>query len=139
MISSLVSTEGITRTSLAILLHTDNCEVVAPAELSEELRAHSTEISAKAGLTHQQLEEALDRLLENVEFVPLSGYNSSLKGALKLVRDETDAPFAALALARSPSTIITYNKKHFKSRELLRLGVQVLTPAVAVSRLRHGD
>lgn len=139
MISSLVSTEGITRTSLAILLHTDNCEVIAPAELSEELRAHSTEISRKAGLTQQQFEEALDRLLENVELVPLSGYISDLKRALKLVRDETDAPFAALALAKSPSTIITYNKKHFKSRELLRVGVQVLRPAVAVSRLRYGD
>jgi len=134
-----VSTEGITRTSLAILLHTDNCEVIAPAELSEELRAHSTEISRKAGLTQQQFEEALDRLLENVELVPLSGYISDLKRALKLVRDETDAPFAALALAKSPSTIITYNKKHFKSRELLRVGVQVLRPAVAVSRLRYGD
>jgi len=139
LISSLVSTEGITRTSFAILLHTDNCEVTAPAELSEELRAHSTEISGKAGLTQQQLEEALDRLLENVELVPLSGYTSELKRALKLVRDETDAPFAALALARAPSTIITYNKKHFKCRELLRRGIQVLTPAVAVSQLRHGD
>jgi predicted nucleic acid-binding protein len=106
LISSLVSTEGITRTSLAILLHTDNCEVIAPAELSEELRAHSTEISGKAGLTQQQLEEALDRLLENVELVPLSGYTSELKRALKLVRDETDAPFAALALARAPSTLL---------------------------------
>lgn len=132
-------TEGITRTSLAILLHTDNCEVIAPAELSEELRAHSIEISGKAGLTQHQLEEALDRLLENVELVPLSGYTGHLKRALKLVRDETDAPFAALALARVPSTIVTYNKKHFKSRALLRRGVQVLTPAVTVSRLRHKD
>ncbi|MGA2973205.1 MAG: hypothetical protein ABSE39_11390 [Candidatus Bathyarchaeia archaeon] len=77
--------------------------------------------------------------MENVELVPLSGHTSELKRALKLVRDETDAPFAALALARAPSTIITYNKKHFKSRALSSPGIQVLTPAVAVSRPRHGD
>ena len=136
LISSLVRLEGITRVSLTILLHDENCEVLAPADLVEELRTHAQEICHKASITRSLLEETLDRLLENVELALLSSYRRKLQEALQFVRDESDAPFAALALMRSPSTIITYNKKHFNSRRLLRQQVQVLTPVEALSKLR---
>lgn len=136
LISSLVRSEGITRVSLTILLHDENCEVLAPADLVEELRTHAQEVCHKASITRSLLEETLDRLLENVELALLSSYRRKLQEALQFVRDESDAPFAALALMRSPSTIITYNKKHFNSRRLLRQQVQVLTPVEALSKLR---
>lgn len=135
LISSLVRSEGITRASLTILLHDKNCEVLAPADVVEELRAHTQEICHKARITRPLLEETLDRLLENIELAPLSSYQSELHEALQFVRDESDAPFAALALARLPSTIITYNKRHFNSRGLVQRQVQVLTPIAALREL----
>lgn len=136
LISSLVRSEGITRVSLTILLHDENCEVLAPADLVEELRTHAQEICHKASITRSLLEETLDRLLENVGLALLSSYRRKLQEALQFVRDESDAPFAALALMRSPSTIITYNKKHFNSRRLLRQQIRVLTPVEALNELR---
>jgi len=128
LISSLVRSEGITRASLTILIHDENCEVLAPAEVVEELSTHAQEISHKGNITRSLLEETLERLLEKVQLAPLSSYRNELQEASQFVRDEGDAPFAALALVRSPSIIVTYNKKHFNSKRLMRRQVQVLTP-----------
>lgn len=136
LISSLVRSEGVTRIGLTILLHHWNYEVLAPAAVVEEVRAHAQEICHKANITQPLLDEALNRVLENVNLVPVSSYRDEFHEALQLIRDESDAPFAALALARSPSTIITYNRRHFNSRGLLRRGVRVLTPAEALRELR---
>jgi predicted nucleic acid-binding protein len=102
----------------------------------EELRAHAPEICHKASITRPLLEETLNRLLQNVQLAPLSSYQNRLHEAMQLTRDESDAPLAALALVRSPSTLITYNKKHFNSRGLTRQHVQVLTPVEALRELR---
>jgi predicted nucleic acid-binding protein len=107
--------------------------VVAPAEVIQELKDHTKDICSKAGLTKEHLEKALDQLLEKVELVPFSTYSFELHEALLSVRDQSDAPFAALALARSPSIIVTYNKRHFNSSRLARRGVRVLTPVETVS------
>lgn len=133
----MVKSEGITRVSLSILLHDENCEVLAPADIVEELRTHAYEICDKAGITRPLLEDTLDRLLENVDLVPLSSYRNVLREAMQYVRDESDAPFAALALAlvRSPSKIITYNKKHFNSTGLMRRQVRLLAPVAALREL----
>ncbi len=72
----------------------------------------------------------------NVELASLSSYQNELHEALQFVRDESDAQFAALALLRSPSTIVTYNKRHFNCRRLVRRHVQVLTPVDALRELR---
>ena len=135
LFSSLVRSEGITRVSLTILFHDENCEVLAPADMVEELRIHAHEICDKAAITRPLLEDTLDRLLENVELAPLSAYRNVLREAMQYVRDESDAPFAALALVRSPSKIITYNKRHFNSTGLMRRQVQVLTPVAALREL----
>jgi len=132
LISSLIRSEGITRTSLTILLHDENCQILAPADVVRELRTHTAEICNKAGIPQPLLQDALDRLLENIELTPASSYENALRKALQFVNDDSDAPFAALALMRTPSTIITYNKKHFKSRKLSRRRVQVRTPIQAV-------
>jgi len=134
LIFSLVRSEGITRVSLAILLHDDNCEVTAPASVVEELIAHSQEICDKAAITRPLLEETLNRLLVDITLAPLSSYQRKLHEALQFVR--ADAPFAALALVRLPSMIITYNKRHFNSRRLRHRRVQALTPAEALRELR---
>jgi predicted nucleic acid-binding protein len=136
LISSLVRLEGITRVSLTILLHDENCKVLAPADVIEQLRAHAQEISHKASITRSLLEETLERLLENVQLAPVSSYRNELQEASQLVRDESDAPFAALALVTSPSIIVTYNKRHFNSRGLMRRQVRVLTPVEVLRQLR---
>jgi predicted nucleic acid-binding protein len=135
LISSLVRSEGITRTCLTILLHDDNCKVTAPAGVVEELKKHIDEICDKSGIARPLLEDALDRLLENIDLAPASLYANELHEALRFVRDGSDAPFAALSVIRSPSTIITYNKKHFNSRRLLRRQVRVRTPVEVVREL----
>jgi len=132
LISSLVRSEGITRTSLTILLHNDDCTVTAPVDVVEELKEHVEEICDKSGIARPLLEDALDRLLENIDLAPASLYEQELHEALQFVRDESGAPFAALALTRSPSTIITYNKKHFNSKKLLQRQIRVRTPVEAV-------
>ena len=57
LISSFVRSEGITRASLTILLHDERYEIIAPADVVEELRAHAQEICRKAGITQRLLEE----------------------------------------------------------------------------------
>jgi predicted nucleic acid-binding protein len=99
------------------------------------LRDHAHEIGSKAGIAQPLFEDVLDLWLENIELVPSSVYEKRLREALRLVYDESDAPFAALALIRSPSTVVTYNRKHYNSRQLLRRSVQVLTPVEAVRKL----
>jgi predicted nucleic acid-binding protein len=131
----LVRSEGITRVSVTILLHDENYKVVAPAEIVQELKDHVQDICSKAGIMKQHLEGVLDQLLENIELVPFSVYGSKLREALQCVRDESDVPFAGVALARSPSTIVTYNKRHFNSRRLSRHEVRVLTPVETVDVL----
>jgi len=79
LISFLVRSEGITRTSLTILLHDENCKVVAPADIVGELRKHIQEICNKSGIARPLLEEALDRLLENIELAPVSSYENRLR------------------------------------------------------------
>jgi predicted nucleic acid-binding protein len=101
----------------------------------EELRRHTQEICNKAGIARPLLEDTLNRLLENIDLAPVSLYENELPEALRFVRDDSDAPFAALALIRSPSTIVTYNKKHFNSRQLLRRGVHIRTPVETVREL----
>lgn len=100
----------------------------------EEVRAHSKEISKRAGVATPLLEETLDQLLQNIDLAPLSSYESKLDEALKYVRDESDAPFTALALVRSPSTIVTYNKR-LSIPDDLRGKVQVQTPIEALREL----
>lgn len=135
LIASLVRSEGITRASLTILIHHENCRVLAQADLVEELKKHSQEICNKAGLTRPLLEDMLAQLLENIDLAPVSLYENKLREALQFVRDDSDAPFAALALRRTPSTIITYNKRRFMLRRLLRGQVQVRTPVEVVREL----
>ena len=133
--SSLVRSEGITRSSLTILLHDENIKVLAPSDVVAELRKHAHEIRSKAGIARTLFEDILDRSLENIELIPSSLYEKQLHEALRLVGDESDAPFAALALVRAPSTIMTYNSKHYNLRQLARRGVQVRTPVEAVREL----
>jgi len=135
VISSLVKSEGITRASLTILLHDENCQVTAPAEVAEELKNHMEEISSRSGIAQPLLEEVLGQLMKKIDLAPASLYENKLDEALRFVRDESDAPFCALALTRSPSTIITYNKKHFNSRRLLQRHVRVRTPVEALREL----
>ena len=135
LVSSLIREEGITRASLAILLHDENCRISAPADVVEELRKHAQEICNKAGITRSLFEDSLNRLLENVDLAPASAFENQLHAALRFVRDDSDAPFAALALVKSPSIIMTYNKRHFNSRRLSRRRILVRTPAEAIREL----
>jgi len=73
--------------------------------------------------------------LAHVDLVPASLYENELREGLEFVRDETDAPFAALALMKSPSVIVTYNKKHFNSRRLTQRHVDVRNPVEVVREL----
>ncbi len=135
LISSLVRSEGITRVSLTILLHDENCQLIAPAEVVEEISTHAQDVCDKAGITRPLLDDTLNRLLENIDLAPSSSYQDKLREALQFVRDESDAPFAALALERSPSTIVTYNKRHFIARLLARRQIKVQTPTACVREL----
>lgn len=90
------------------------------------------------------LERALEQLLVDIELIPLMVYGRKLRESMQCVSDESDSPFAALSLARPPSIIVTYNKRHFKSRRLSRHKIRVLTPvetvnAVTMKRINFPD
>ena len=91
--SSLVRSEGITRSSLTILLHDENIKVLAPSDVVAELRKHAHEIRSKAGIARTLFEDILDRSLENIELIPSSLYEKQLHEALWLVRDENECSF----------------------------------------------
>jgi predicted nucleic acid-binding protein len=101
LISSLVRSEGTTRVSLTILLHDQNCQLIAPAEVVEEISTHAQDVCDKAGIARPLLDDTLNRLMENIDLAPSSSYQDKLREALQFVRDESDAPFAALALEDS--------------------------------------
>lgn len=108
---------------------------MVPAEVVQELKAHARTISSKAGISDRLVETAIEQLLSRVVPISASTYRNRLPEASQYVRDESDAPFVALALTKSPSIILTYNKKHFVSRRLSRRGVRVLTPVEALQLL----
>jgi predicted nucleic acid-binding protein len=90
------------------------------------------DIANKTNVRRKHVEAAIEQLLAQVNSVPAAEYMGYLSESLEYVRDEGDAPFVALALAKSPSIIVTYNKKHFKFKPLARRGITVLTPVEAV-------
>lgn len=48
------------------------------------------------------------------------------------MKDESDSPFVGVALKYKPSYILTYNKKHYKTEELKKLSIFVITPGEAL-------
>lgn len=94
----------------------------------EEINKHKQEILEKSGMDEFSFDLLLALVFYNIEIVPVSEYEGSIKEAKDLMgeRDIEDVPFLALALAKEAGGIWSDDKdfesqnkiKIFKTRDL---------------------
>jgi len=125
--SSLVKVNGLTRFILSSL-KTADLEIVVPEELNSELIKHRETIARKAHTNVKVVDFFIDEIMDGIEEVGKGDYEPFLEKAKGLVNDETDAPFAALAIEFSPSIILTRNIKDYDVKGLEKEGVVVRVP-----------
>jgi len=96
LISALIS-DATTRTLLVTL---DN-QLLAPAQLREEVEGHADLIQDKSGLSAEEVTRSIDRLFDYIEVVPRSDIEPCLDRANRTLgdTDEDDVVFLATALA----------------------------------------
>jgi len=133
IISSLVKSEGVTRASLILMLTNPSVKFYIPELVFREIEKHSFEIARKSKIETALLSKALNEILKNVTRVPENEFMDKLELSKKLVKDENDAQFAALALHFSPSIILTFNKKDYRIAALNKAGVKVMLPIEALN------
>lgn len=132
ILSSVVNREGITRNSLLLLTVSNFVKTYSPDTILREIKNHSEEISRKAGIDVKNFRLAIDAAINGIEIISEKDFIPFLEKAESLVNDEKDAPFVAVALKFKPSLIVTYNKKHFKQKELHEIGIGLATPVEAL-------
>ena len=129
-IAAILKPEGPTHRTVRNLLTIT--EVYAPEILLEETVKHLAELAVKKGTPVKELYARMELLKQAIKFVPTSQYHQYLDTAAKLVKDPADKWFAGLALSLSKKSkgviILTYNKKDYRTMELQREGITVLTP-----------
>lgn len=125
--SAMIREEGISRTFLLLPIIHPDIKLVISDVIREEIDEHSVEISRKAGIPIALFYKGLNKLLSMVEMVSVKGkFNKEY--LMRFVKDRDDAHIVALAFSSGARYIVTYNKKHFKTKALSPKGVKIRTP-----------
>jgi len=132
LFSSLIKEEGFTRAVLLFLKDNKKLKFLMPQTVVNEFRFHIGEIARKSKLTVRDVVTSFEKLLENVERINELELEEEIKEGMKYVKDENDTPFVAVALKHKPSYILSYNKKDYKTEELKKLSILVVTPKEAL-------
>lgn len=138
LFSALIKEEGFTRAALVLLKENKAIKFFIPEAVSKEFKFYAGEIARKSGLTINGVFTGFEKLMENVSKVNEMELKTEIKEALNYVKDEKDTPFVALALKCKPSYILTYNKRHYKVKELKNNDILVLTPKEALDLIGIG-
>ncbi len=93
------------------------------------------EIARKTKLSYHRVLLYLQELLKMFQIVKENEFKNFINISRKLVSDEKDTPFVALALKFAPSILMTYNKKHYKQAELEKRNIKVKTPLETLKEL----
>ena len=89
-------------------------------------------IARKRGVDQNLVRQHLKNLSNLFRFIKLESVKKHLPEALTLVHDPSDAPYVATALhllQSHPSiTILTFNKKDYKTKKLQNKNIHILPP-----------
>lgn len=96
VMSALIAPEGKTRAVMFL----DAMRYFAPEFLLEECRKHKKEIMKKAGLSEEDVDEALGLISLRIRFIPFQEFKGYIQRAREVCADRNDAEYLALALAR---------------------------------------
>lgn len=99
VISALISSKGRTRE----LLLNDSLELYSPSYLKEEIEEHKDELVKKSGLKKDNIDSAIEILIQNVIFVSNEYYKKEIKEAEEFSLDPDDTHYLALASFHSSS------------------------------------
>ena len=138
IISALIRPHGISANVLDVLT---GVPTYLPEEILDELKKHLLLIAKKRGEDPDLIHAEISFILGEFETVPMKNYLYLREDAEKLVTDRGDAPFVALALyllRRYPRVVLlSYNKRHFRVKELAKRNVLVFTPVEFINWLRE--
>lgn len=117
LISALLK-DSVTR---EILLFSSG-DFLLPEYAFEELEKHKDSISARSGLSREDIEIVLSLIIENITIIPASKLKPHMQKAHNLIGciDPLDVPFAALALAVENDGIWS-NDKHFENLKGIKI------------------
>lgn len=104
------------------LLLFSSIDFLLPEYAFEELEKHKDSISARSGLSREDIEIVLSLIIENITIIPASKLKPHVQKAHKLIGgiDPLDVPFAALALAVENDGIWS-NDKHFENLKGIKI------------------
>ena len=104
------------------IMVTANEHFVLPEIALEEVRDHEATILKKSGLSKEEYNHLLTRLLNYVELIPIEKLKTHLQKACRIMEkiDIDDAAFIAAALAYTDA-IIWSDDKHFKKQQQIKV------------------
>lgn len=87
------------RDNVVIVRIINKFNLVAPAYMLEELKKHKEEIIQKSKLPREVIENDLDFVTENIDFISKSEYKDKIEEARKILKNhDKDIDYLALAL-----------------------------------------
>ena len=129
IISSLVSSEGITQAILSFLIGNRKVELLIPKNVYHEVKRYIGLISRKAKMEYRAVKALIDTLFRNMKTIDEEKYSEKdVKFYKSLVKDESDIPLVIVAYTFRPSIILTYNKRDFHVTKLKELKIEVVEP-----------
>jgi len=102
------------------VLFLSNFKFYAPEEILSELFALKTEIAKRAGYSQMEADVFWHYITSLFGIVPKETYENFVKDASKLISDEQDIPFIALALA-IPNDGIWTADRHFEEQTRIKV------------------
>lgn len=135
ILACIAKSTGLMRASFILLAYHSRTKFLCPSLMVREVRLHAPEIARRYGMNRGLLDVSLAEIFSHINVINEESFKDQIGEARRLVSDEKDIPIAALALRERPCTILTKNSKDFKTEELRKMGVRVLTPATALKDL----
>src|SRR3989338_26168 len=101
------------------LFSTLGAKFFAPEHIESELDKHNPECLAKSKLSEHEFEIRQKEVKGNIEFIGFSKYEGFIKESKRVLSDEEDSPYLALAL--SINAPIWSNDPHLKQQPLVKV------------------
>jgi len=104
------------------ILFFSSIDFLLPEYAFEEIDKHKDNISARSGLSREEIEIVLSLIIENITIIPASKLKPYMGKAHKIIGsiDLFDVPFVALALSIDNDGIWS-NDKHFKNLKGIKI------------------
>lgn len=100
------------------IIFNPNFKFYLPDFSIDELKEHLPEITQKANITEMEINQLIDKLLHNIQLVPITEYQSYIQKATEIIGliDKDDIPFIALALSIKNDGIWSNDTHYIKTK-----------------------